>query len=157
MPPASIRPRVITSSGGKSIWPASDITQTYSVVSIERRGRKPKRSRRAPTFVPSEKSRAAGPSFFSSYKEKYSYISRMSGSISCLFSHAGGIIARTAVAISISSSITRRWRVWSSRAESDCPLGKMTFLFFCLAIASSDRRFFLSVFSSPLCAMRRKG
>ena len=152
-----MRPRFKIVSAAKLIWPASDITAKYSSVSTERNGRKPKRSNRAPTYWPLPKIIAAGPSFFSSDRLKYSSMARISGSMSTWFSHAGGIMATMASTTDMPSSTMRRAMVWSRRALSDWPLGKCMVLPCCLAIEASDRRFFLSVFNSPLCAMRRKG
>ena len=129
----------------------------YSDVCTVRSGRSPRRSRRAPTTSPSLKITAAGPSFFSSYSEKYSSIARTSSVRVRSFSHAGGMSDTTASTISSPSSNTRLCRVWSRRLESDCPGGRTMLRVRARASASSDSRFFRSVLSSPLCAIRRNG
>ena len=73
------------------------------------------------------------------------------------FSQAGGIIETTAVTRSRPSSMTRLCSVWSRRQESDCPSGDTIRPFRARATAASDRRFFLSVLSSPLWAISRNG
>ncbi|MDQ1027988.1 hypothetical protein QF035_005570 [Streptomyces umbrinus] len=73
------------------------------------------------------------------------------------FSQAGGMSDTTASTRSRPSSNTRLCRVWSSRLESDCPGGRTMLRVRARARASSLSRFFRSVFSSPLCAMRRNG
>ncbi len=62
-------------------------------------------------MVPSPNTSAAGPSFFSSYSEKYSNIARTAGERVVSFSQAGGIIETTAVTRSTLSSMTRASRV----------------------------------------------
>ncbi len=68
------------------------------------RGLKPSLSNLAPIILPSPNIRAAGPSFFSSYREKYSNIDLTLLSRLISFSHAGGIIDTTAETISNLSS-----------------------------------------------------
>ena len=84
-------------------------------------------------------------------------MARTSGDSVGSFSHAGGIIATTAVTRSRSSSRTRFCSVWSSRQLSDWPYGRMISRLKARAMALSESRFFLSVLSSPLCAINRNG
>jgi hypothetical protein len=144
-------------SGSKAICPASEVMHRYSSVSTLRSGRRPNRSSRAPTTSPSANTSAAGPSFFSSRSEKYSSIARTAGESRSSFSQAGGIIETTAVTRSTPSSTTRDSIVWSSRALSDCPRGRTMTLPRARATVFSAIRFFRSVLSSPLCAMKRNG
>ncbi len=100
---------------------------------------------------------AAGPSFFSSYSEKNSNMSRTPGLIVASFSHAGGISDTTASTRSRPSSNTRLCSVWSRRPESDWPGGRTIRRCRVIARVSSEIRFLRSVLSSPLCAISRNG
>ena len=63
MRPGASRPFCSTSSGGMSSTPTSEASTTSPLrVTTQRPGRRPFLSRMAPTFVPSLKAMAAGPS-----------------------------------------------------------------------------------------------
>ncbi|GED97437.1 hypothetical protein nbrc107697_14760 [Gordonia crocea] len=101
---------------------------------------------------PLPKTTAAGPSFFSSYSEKYSNMARTCGERVASFSHAGGIIETIAVTRSTWSSVTRVATVWSRRELSDWPGGRTIVRRAAAAAVTWAMRFFRSVLSSPLWA-----